>query len=55
MGTVAIKIKWYLLLGRKIMIDLDKIFPRRGFTKTTKAHIVNIFPTYSIWLGKLAS
>ena len=40
------EIKRYLLLGRKVMTNLDKIFKSRDITLPTKVHLVKgmVFP-----------
>ena len=45
MVTAAMKLK-DLLLGRKVMTNLDSIFKSRDITLPTKVHIVNamVFP-----------
>ena len=39
-GDCSYEIKRHLLLGRKIMINLDSILKSRDVTLLTKAHIV---------------
>ena len=39
MVIAAMKLK-HLLLGRKVMTDLDSIFKSRDFTLSTKVHLV---------------
>ena len=39
-GDCSHEIKRCLLLGRKVMINLDSIFKSRGFTLPTKVHLV---------------
>ena len=45
-GDCSHEIKRRLLLGRKVMINLDSIFKSRGFTLPTKVHLVKamLFP-----------
>ena len=46
MMIVAMKIKRHLLLGRKVMTNLDSIFKSRHITLPTKVHLVKamVFP-----------
>ena len=46
MVTAALKLKDTLLLGRKIMTNLDSILKRRDITLPTKVHLVKamVFP-----------
>ena len=46
MVTAAMKIKRRLLLGRKVMTNLDSIFESRDVTLPTKVHLVKamVFP-----------
>ena len=39
-GNCSHKIKRHLLLGRKVMINLDSILKSRDFTLPTKVHLV---------------
>ena len=45
-GDCRHEIKRHLLLGRKVMTNLDSIFKRRDFTLPTKVHLVKamVFP-----------
>ena len=45
-GDCSNEIKSYLLLGRKVMTNLDSIFKSRDITLPTKAHLVKymVFP-----------
>ena len=45
-GDYSHEIKRYLLLGRKVMTNLDSIFKSRDVTLPTKAHLVEamVFP-----------
>ena len=46
MVTAAMKLKNCLLLGRKVMINLDSVLKSRDITLTTKVHLVKamVFP-----------
>ena len=45
-GDCSHEIKRQLLLGRKVMTNLDSIFKSRGITLSTKVHLVKamVFP-----------
>ena len=45
-GDCSHKIKRHLLLGRKVMINLDSILKNRDITMPTKVHLVKamVFP-----------
>ena len=45
-GDCSNEIKRHLLLGRKVMTNLDSIFKSRDITLPTKVHLVNavVFP-----------
>ena len=45
-GDCSHEIKRYLLLGRKVMTNLDSIFKSRDITLSTKVHLVKamVFP-----------
>ena len=45
-GDCSYEIKTYLLLGRKIMTNLDSILKSRDITLSTKVHLVKamVFP-----------
>ena len=45
-GNCSHVIKWHLLLGRKVMANLDSILKSRGITLPTKVHLVKalVFP-----------
>ena len=45
-GDCGHEIKGHLLLGRKVMTNLDSIFKSRDITLSTKVHLVNavVFP-----------
>ena len=59
-GDCSNEIKRCLLLGRKVMTNLDSIFKSRDITLSTKAHIVKamVFPVvmygYESWTIKKA-
>ena len=45
------EIKRHLLLGRKVMTDLDSIFKSRDITLPTKIHLVKVsFSSSHVWL-----
>ena len=46
MVTAAMKFKRHLLLGRKVITNLDSIFKSRDITLPTKVHLVKtmVFP-----------
>ena len=50
-GDYSHEIKRRLLLGRKVMTNLDSIFKSRDITLTTKVHLVKamVFPVY-VWM-----
>ena len=43
-GDCSHEIKRHLLLGRKVMTNLDRIFKSRDITLPTKVHLVKVFP-----------
>ena len=43
-GDCSHEIKRCLLLGRKVMTNLDSIFKSRDITLPTKVHVVMVFP-----------
>ena len=45
-GNCSYEIKRHLLLGRKVMINLERIFKSRDITLPTKIHLVKamVFP-----------
>ena len=45
-GDCSLEIKTHLLLGRKVMTNLDSIFKSRDITEPTKVHLVKamVFP-----------
>ena len=59
-GDCSHEIKTHLLLGRKVMTNLDSIFKRRDITLPTKVHLVKamVFPVVMYgcdsWNGKKA-
>ena len=59
-GDCSSEIKRHLLLGRKVMTNLDSIFKSRGITLPTKLHLVKamVFPVvmygYESWNVKKA-
>ena len=59
-GDCSHKIKRHLLLGRKVMTNLDSIFKSRDITLPTKVHLVKamVFPVvmygYESWTVKKA-
>ena len=46
------EIKWCLLLGRKVMTNLDSILKSRDITLPTKVHLVKamVFPVVNVWM-----
>ena len=44
-----------LLLGRKVMTNLDSILRRRDITLSTKVHLVKamVFPVLTVWMSEL--
>ena len=51
-GDCSHDIKRHLLLGRKVMTNLDSIFKSRDITLPTKVHLVKAmaFPVVSVWM-----
>ena len=51
-GDCSHEIKRYLLLGRKVMTNLDSIFKSRDITLPTKVHLVKamVFPVGHVWM-----
>ena len=49
---VVSEIKRGLLLGRKVMTNLDSIFKSRDITLPTKVHLVKamVFPVGHVWM-----
>ena len=59
-GDYSHEIKRHLLLGRKVMTNLDSIFKSRDITLPTKVHLIKtmVFPVVmygcASWMGKKA-
>jgi len=59
-GDCSHEIKRHLLLGRKVMTNLDSVFKSRDITLPTKVHLVKamVFPVViyrcESWTGKRA-
>ena len=59
-GDCSHEIKRHLLLGRKVMTNLDSVFQSRDITLPTKVHLVKamVFPVViyrcESWTGKRA-
>ena len=51
-GDCSHEIKRHLLLGRKIMTNLDSIFKSRDITLLTKVYLVEamVFPVCHVWM-----
>ena len=51
-GNCSHKIKRHLLLGRKVMTNLDRIFKSRDITLPTKVHLVKamVFSSGHVWM-----
>ena len=51
-GNCSYEIKRHLLLGRKVMSNLDSIFKSRDITLPTKVHLVKamVFPVCHVWM-----
>ena len=51
-GDCSHKIKRHLLLGRKVMTNLDSIFKSRDITLLTKVHLVKavVFSSGHVWM-----
>ena len=51
-GDCSHEIKRHLLLGRKVMTNLDSIFKSRDITFPTKIHLVKamVFPAVTLWI-----
>ena len=51
-GNCSHEIKRHLLLGRKAMTNLDRVFKSRDITLLTKVHIVQSygFPSSHVWM-----
>ena len=56
-STLLDEIKRCLLIGRKVMTNLDSIFKSRGITLLTKVRLVNamFFSSSHIWMRELDS
>ena len=54
-GDCSHEIKRCLLLGRKVMTNLDNIFKSRDITLPTKVHLVKamVFPVVTLWMWDL--
>ena len=50
-GDCSHKIKKYLLLGRKVMTNLDGIFKSRDITLPTKVHLVKVMVFSAVMYG----
>ena len=51
-GDCSHEIKRRLLLGRKVMTNLDSILKKRDITSPTKVHLVKttVFPSSHVWI-----
>ena len=49
-GDCSHEIKRHLLLGRKVISNLDSIFQSRDITLPTKVHLVNGFSSSHVWM-----
>ena len=51
-GDCSHEIKRHLLLGRKVMTNLDSIFKSRDITLSTKVRLVKamVFPVSHVWM-----
>ena len=50
-GDCSHEIKGHLVLGRKVMTNLDSIFKSRGITLPTKVHLVKAMVSSShVWM-----
>ena len=51
-GDYSHEIKRHLLLGRKVMTNLDSIFKSRDITLPTKVHLVKamVFSSSHVWM-----
>ena len=52
-GDCSHEIKRRLLLGRKVMTNLDSIFKSRDITLPTKVHLVKWFSSGHVWMWEL--
>ena len=50
-GDCSHEIKRYLLLGRKVMTNLDSVFKSRDITLPTKVHIVKVMDFLVVMYG----
>ena len=50
-GDCSHGIKRHLLLGRKVMTNLDSIFKNRGITLPTKVHLVKVMVFPAVMYG----
>ena len=53
-GDCSHEIKRCLLLGRKVMTNIDSILKSRDITLTTKDHLVKVMYGYESWTVKKA-
>ena len=51
-GDCSHEIKRYLLLGKKVMTNLDSIFKSRDIALPTKVRLVKamVFPVVNVWM-----
>ena len=49
-GDCSHKMKRHLLLGRKVITNLDSILKSRDITLPTKVHLVNGFSSGHVWM-----
>ena len=51
-GDYSHEIRRHLLLGRKVMTNLDSIFKSRDITLSTKVHLIKVmvFPVAHVWM-----
>ena len=54
-GNCSHEIKRHLLLGRKVMTNIDSIFKRRNITLPTKVHIVKAIYSHPAYLTYMQS
>ena len=54
-GDWSCEIKRHLLLGRKVMTNLDSLLKSRDITLPTKVHLVKavVFPVFDVWMWEL--
>ena len=52
-GDCSHEIKRCLLLGKKVMTNLDNIFKSRDITLSTKVRLVTGFPSGHVWMWEL--